>query len=182
MSKLSSRQSSTGFTLIELIVSVVIVGVLFSIAAPGWLAFANRQRANNVRDQIFQTLQRTQSDAIRTKQAQFLKIDTAANPPTLQVVALRTPLPNDTVVTPLGNNQLQPGMITLLPPAGDLSVPDTGSAIGIGFNSEGYLLNDVDVDTPIKLTVAVPNSTVKSCVIVQTILGRAITESGSGCD
>lgn len=178
-SKLSSRQSSTGFTLIELIVSIVIVGVLFSIAAPGWLAFANRQRANNVRDQIFQTLQRTQSDAIRTRQAQFLKIDTAVDPPTLQVVALRTPLPNDTAVTPLGNNQLQPGMVTLSR-AGNLSLLEAGSAIGIGFDSEGNLLNDVD--PPIKLTVEIPNSTVKSCVIVQTILGRAITESGSGCN
>ena len=57
------KTSTGGFTLIEVLVVVVIVGVLASIAAPGWLAFINRQRANAVRDEILQVLQTAQSDA-----------------------------------------------------------------------------------------------------------------------
>lgn len=39
-----STQSKAGYSLIELLAVVVIIGVLAVIAAPGWIAFVNRQR------------------------------------------------------------------------------------------------------------------------------------------
>jgi len=44
-----SSSSESGFTLIEVLVVVIIVGILGSIAAPGWLSFLERQRANSVK-------------------------------------------------------------------------------------------------------------------------------------
>jgi prepilin-type N-terminal cleavage/methylation domain-containing protein len=65
--KTASRKSDGGFTIIELLVIVLIVGILSAIAAPNWLAFINRQRVRTVNDRVFQSLQLAQSEAKRTK-------------------------------------------------------------------------------------------------------------------
>ena len=66
-SKQSPSDSNSGFTLIELIVVIIIVGVLSAIAAPGWLAFTNKQRMNAVNDAALNALREAQRDAKKTK-------------------------------------------------------------------------------------------------------------------
>ncbi len=56
-------QSQTGFTLIEMLVIVIIIGILSAIVAPSWLAFTNRQRVNAVNDAVLRALQEGQSTA-----------------------------------------------------------------------------------------------------------------------
>src|SRR4028119_1142300 len=80
--KTASRKSDAGFTLLELIVIVLILGVLSSIAAPSWLAFINRQRVRTVNDRVFQTLRSAQSEAKRSKRDITVTFNTnASNPP-----------------------------------------------------------------------------------------------------
>lgn len=69
-----SQLSNEGFTTIEVLVVVVILGILTAIAAPGWLNFVNQQRVKNTSDAALQTLRRAQSKARtenRTWQASF---------------------------------------------------------------------------------------------------------------
>ena len=47
-----SSNSSSGFTLIEVLVVVIIIGILSAIAAPGWLAFINNRRISTMRGQV----------------------------------------------------------------------------------------------------------------------------------
>ncbi|CBN57284.1 MULTISPECIES: prepilin-type N-terminal cleavage/methylation domain-containing protein [Kamptonema] len=63
------QQHDTGFTLIELLILLLIVGILSSIAAPGWLAFINNQRLRTSQSRVYGALQLAQSNAKRDKVA-----------------------------------------------------------------------------------------------------------------
>jgi prepilin-type N-terminal cleavage/methylation domain-containing protein len=57
------KQTTSGFSLIEVLIVVVIVGVLAAIATPSWVAFNNRQRLNTANNQVYQALRQAQSNA-----------------------------------------------------------------------------------------------------------------------
>ena len=54
---------SLGFTLLEVLVVMIMVGILSAIAAPSWLGFVNNQRINASQTKIFQAIKVAQSDA-----------------------------------------------------------------------------------------------------------------------
>lgn len=58
------RDNSTkGFTLLELLVALVMIGVLTAIMAPSWQAFLNRQRLNTAQNQVMEVLKQAQQSA-----------------------------------------------------------------------------------------------------------------------
>ncbi|NJL20519.1 MAG: prepilin-type N-terminal cleavage/methylation domain-containing protein [Leptolyngbyaceae cyanobacterium SM1_3_5] len=113
MRKKLLRSSAAGFTLIELIAVMVMIGVLFSIAAPGWLAFANRQRVNSVRDELLQEIRRTQTLAAQTRLSQQFTVipGTADAPPKVQVA--RPSVTVGSQARELGSGQIEPGVIQI---------------------------------------------------------------------
>jgi prepilin-type N-terminal cleavage/methylation domain-containing protein len=63
-----ARQSTAGFTIVELLVVIIIAGVLAAIAAPGWLSFMDSKRVNSAQGEALQAMRRAQSQAIKKKQ------------------------------------------------------------------------------------------------------------------
>ncbi|WP_236144800.1 pilus assembly FimT family protein [Nostoc sp. CMAA1605] len=56
-----------GFSLIEIVVVVLMIGILAAIAAPNWIVFLNRQRASKTSDIVLGAIQEAQREAKRTK-------------------------------------------------------------------------------------------------------------------
>ncbi|MFM7424659.1 MAG: GspH/FimT family pseudopilin [Elainella sp.] len=74
----SPPTASAGFTLIEMLVVIVIVGILMGIMAPGWLQTRNVQTLNTAQDTVLQAMRQAQSQAIskrRSWQAGFRQVD-----------------------------------------------------------------------------------------------------------
>lgn len=163
------RNSTDGFTLIELIVVIVMIGVLFAIGTPSWVSFLNNQRVGSARDEIMQTLRQTQAEAIRTRREKTVTLNTTANPPQI------TGFQGQTV--PLGQGKFTAGMI------GVQITPATGTSIR--FSSTGALnVTNPPGDVPITITVSAPaNGGARRCLVIETLLGsmRSLTKGETGC-
>ena len=59
--------SSAGYTLLELIIIVAIMGILSAIAAPAWSNFVERQQLNSAQNQVYRVMQDAKSNATRDK-------------------------------------------------------------------------------------------------------------------
>jgi prepilin-type N-terminal cleavage/methylation domain-containing protein len=59
-----SPYQQAGFTLLEILVIVVIVGILATIAAPSWLQYVANRQVEAAQDEIYQGIQQAQTQAI----------------------------------------------------------------------------------------------------------------------
>lgn len=84
--------STSGFTLLEVLVAVIIIGILSAIATPSWLAFVNRQRINKANDSILLALQDAQRKAKKRKLSYSVSFQTANQIPQIAVYPGITPI------------------------------------------------------------------------------------------
>ncbi len=65
--------NSAGFTLLEILITLVIVGILFAISATSWTALLNNQRLNQANQKVYALLQETKTKAQKQNQSYFLR-------------------------------------------------------------------------------------------------------------
>jgi len=170
------QTSTVGFTMFELMVVVVIIGILSAIAVPGWNAFINNQRTRTVNDGVFRALRSAQSDAKLKKKNITVTFKDDEDPPVVII--------NNIAQTLNANGEIKAGIVELA--TGKCAADDcsngftTDTNTNIIFNNQGVIENDNSL--PFAVTIAIAEGTgAKRCVIVQTILGNMRTAEGDQC-
>jgi Tfp pilus assembly protein FimT len=169
------KQSDRGYTIIELLVIVIMLGVLSAIAAPGWLGFINRQRVRTVNDRVFQSLRTAQSEAKRTKQPVTIKFDKSVDPPT---VTFDPPLATGGSTQTLNaGGEIKPRTIELTFNKPDATNPNISSIV---FDYQGKPPTDkIQFAVTVAPFGSASNTSAKQCAIVDTLIGGMRTAEGN---
>ena len=157
-------KSDTGFTLIEMIVVTLIIGILAAITGPNLLGFVNRQRLSSATSAAYQVLRQTQSRAKQEKSNYTVRLVTNSGEPQYSIFRNGS--------TPSFWESLSSTNIAVN------VVNNVESNENITFDYKGTVPALEDNEVKVILTF----ENMKKCVIVETLLGAIRTEDGTNCD
>jgi prepilin-type N-terminal cleavage/methylation domain-containing protein len=155
------NSSNSGFSLVEMLVVIFIIGILSAIALPSWLNFVNTRRLNVAQNEIYRAMRQAQSQA--KKQKLTWQVSFRVNNDILQwAVHPATVNPTDANWNNLDSNvRLDPETI-LQPP---------NVVQQVQFDYKGNVIPPLG-----RITIYSPYAgKVKRCVYVSTILGAMRT-------
>ena len=199
------NNSNSGFTLIEVLVTILIVGILSAIAAPSWLGFVARQRLNKANDSVLAAAQDAQRQAKKTKRNYSVSIQLNNSTEKIPQISVHPGLTPPVTTSSSWRNigadlEIKPGTILLFTNLnGNNSASDNidytnastlDSPKTITFDYKGGLELPANIsDTGSIIALALPKadnnnqaSNTKRCVIVQTLIGGIRTGINDECD
>jgi prepilin-type N-terminal cleavage/methylation domain-containing protein len=185
-------QENAGFSLVEVIVVVVMIGILAAIGLPSWSAFVNRQRVNKANDAVLAAIQQAQTEAKKQKRDYSVSFKTDSNVIKSAVYPNSdAPIATDDIRWQSlgGDLQIPAGAVLLRT---NMSSTNTVGATAstsptITFDYVGTLPNanfgtaTASTEAP-GLKIVLATTGLKRCVIVKTLLGTTLTEKDGKCD
>ncbi|GCE92319.1 hypothetical protein NIES46_03580 [Arthrospira platensis NIES-46] len=179
------KNNQSGFTIIEMLVVALMVGILSAIAAPTWLMFANRQKVRTVNDRVYNAIQEAQSQAQLTSLGRSLEFGEHQGIPAYRIYLTSGGRPDDDNAgwqTLDVNGEINEGQITL-----QVIPPTSNSREHLEFDHQGVIVpeqdrnNNITEDNPFRVVVSSADETVIHCVLVRTILVSTQKREGDAC-
>jgi prepilin-type N-terminal cleavage/methylation domain-containing protein len=165
-----------GFTLIEMLVVMAIVGVLAAIVGPTWLGSLNRQRLSQSQNQVFRAIKTAQSNAKRDKVDWRTSFRASPTDGTAQIAIHKdiVPLTGVTWEPVVSNVRLHTLGLTAIG-----SQPTTCSpACFLKFDAKGQPSGTLG-----KVTLAYGSQTgPRACVVISTLIGGMRTAFDTDCN
>lgn len=157
-----------GFTLLELLVTIFLIGILAAIAGPSWFGFLRDQKLGTLNEQVYRALLDVQSRANKESISYTIQFQNTNNVPQMSVY-------------------LKGGSATTWKNLGDTSkeiiFSVTTAKDSVTFNYEGRIDESSEIQPGDKIKVVTnPSSSSQKCAIVQTILGAMKTASDTDCN
>lgn len=159
MSLYNVRKSNSGFTLVELLMTLIIIGVIAALTAPSFLGLMSRNRVNQAALKVEGALKEAQRQAVRRGQRCSIIVDTD-NTGTPGEIGIMNP-PNGCLLSNriLDNNDLNTGIQL------NTNTPATGFQFSGKGNIDGNFANPV-------IVVSMPNRTSqRKCVVLDGFFG-----------
>ena len=177
---------AAGFTMIEALIILLIIGIFSAIVAPSWLMFINNQRLKVSLDRAYSAMELAQSNAKRDKiswQASFKEVGK-----NVQIAVHPADIPPAQLPANQWKNlepqiQIDPEETTVLQVNENNEQKEKGTIRRVMFNFRGCPVSRKDHDctqTSIRakgtLTLHHPNLTnSQRCIIISTLLGHKRT-------
>lgn len=170
--ELLSRNTDAGFTLIEVLVVIIMIGILSAIAAPGWYTFVTNQRLNKAQDKVLNVIRDAQANAKRDK----LSWQTCFKDDGTQILFSVQPVPADGTCSD-GNWESLIG-------ADSNAIKFSNLTYKVSFNYDGTVIKNAENPLPIKINIEPrkPSGNMKSCVSVESLLAAIVTNKNDKCN
>ena len=154
------RKNQSGFTLIEMLVTAILIGIVAAISAPNLTAMLNRNRSNEAMRQIEGALKEARKQAIR--QGKSCSVSISINATNSALVNPVPPVAPTTIGCLRNTRQLNNNVA--------LNTDALGNTII--FSSKGSIEN-----TPILFVTSIPNGNLnqQKCVVIENTLGKIRT-------
>jgi prepilin-type N-terminal cleavage/methylation domain-containing protein len=158
MSLYNVRKSNSGFTLVELLMTLIIIGVIAVITVPSFLGLLNRNRVNQAAQQVEGALKEAQRQALRMGKQCTININT-----TTKTISNPAPPTPPTPPTPATNGCL-------------LSTRNLNSSVQLNSNSATLAFSGKgNIDRVLAnpaIVVSMPNQTdQRKCIILDGFFG-----------
>ena len=171
MNYLQNNRSNSGFTFIEMMTALLMIGILSAIAAPSWFALIKTQHLNIAQDQVYQAKRQAQSQAKKEKVKYQASFRTQNN---ILQWAVHEEKESDLNNPMIKWNDLDDSV--QLDPNSTLEL-DNGVR-RVRFDDIGGVIPPLG-----KITLSSKSGgTAKRCVIVSTILGAMRTAKDNSCN
>ncbi len=171
MNYLQNNRSNSGFTFIEMMTALLMIGILSAIAAPNWFALIKTQHLNIAQDKVYQAKRQAQSQAKKEKVKYQASFRTQNN---ILQWAVHEEKESDLNNPMIKWNDLD-----------DSVQLDPNSTLQLSNGVRRVRFDDIGgVIPPLgKITLSSKSGgTAKRCVIVSTILGAMRTARDNSCN
>lgn len=168
-----SNSSVAGFSLLEILAVVVIIGILAAITSNSWTRFTERQRLDRANQNIVFALQDAKNRAKKQHRSYTARFRNNSNGTSQYAVLAEASTPSESDWENLLREKANTIQLSFSP----------SDANQVTFDYKGLPVVDGTEDNVGKQIIVIPkdSSSLKRCVVVENLLGSLRTKKDSDC-